>query len=177
MKTESAIFAGGCFWCMEPPFDEIDGVLGTTSGYAGGATENPSYKEVCSGTTGHTEVVKIDFDPDKVTYEKLLQTFWRNIDPTQENRQFADVGTQYRTAIFCFDDQQLEQAEASKKKLDESGVLPGPVVTEITMAQKFWPAEEYHQKFYKTNPTHYYGYRNACGRDRRLKELWDGKEL
>lgn len=176
MKTESAIFGGGCFWCMEPPFDKLDGVISTTSGYAGGLTDNPTYDEICAGDSGHAEVVQVVFDPEKVTYAQLLKVFWRNIDPTTLNRQFADSGTQYRTAIFYLDETQKEKAEASKKVAAQNKNLKGPIVTEISPAPKFWPAEEYHQKFYKTNPGRYNRYKNACGRDRSLKELWGDVE-
>jgi peptide-methionine (S)-S-oxide reductase len=169
--TAQATFAGGCFWCMEPPFDGLEGVISTTSGYIGGHTESPSYEEVSSGTTGHTEAVEIVYDPKKVTYEKLLDVFWHNVDPTTPNRQFCDGGTQYRSAIFYHDAEQKRLAEASKRKLEESGRFPR-VVTEIVQAGPFYPAEDYHQDYYRKNPIRYRYYRFGCGRDARLEELW-----
>ncbi len=168
-----ATFAGGCFWCMEPPFDKTPGVLSTTSGYAGGKEKAPTYREVSSGRTGHAEVVQVVYDPGKVTYEQLLDVFWRNIDPLDEGGQFCDRGRQYRTGIFYEGEAQKAAAEASKKALEESGRLPGPIVTEITaLDASFYPAEEYHQDFYKKSAVRYHSYRAGCGRDRRLKELW-----
>ena len=169
-KSESAIFAGGCFWCMEPPFDKLDGVVSTTSGYIGGHQKDPTYKQVSAGVTGHTEAVEIVFDPDKVSYEKLLEVFWLNIDPLNARGQFCDFGTQYRTGIFYLDDEQRKYAEKSREKVIEK--LGKPVVTEITAATKFYPAEGYHQNYYQVNPVRYNYYRWSCGRDRRLKELW-----
>jgi peptide-methionine (S)-S-oxide reductase len=168
-----ATFAGGCFWCMEPPFDALDGVVATTSGYMGGRVKDPSYEQVSSGGTGHAEVVQVRYDPAKVTYEKLLEVFWHNVDPTVRDRQFCDVGEQYRTAIFVHDDAQRRLAEESKKRIEAAGTLPGPVVTPIVTAGPFYPAEEYHQDFYKKNPLRYGTYRAGCGRDARLKKLWD----
>ncbi len=170
--TAKAIFAGGCFWCMEPPYDKLDGVIATTSGYIGGKTRNPTYEQVSSGATGHTEVVQVEYDPKKVSYEKLLEVFWVNIDPTVKNRQFCDVGTQYRTGIFYTDDEQRRLAEASKAKVEATKPFKQPIVTEITAAAEFWPAEDYHQDYYKKNPVRYKFYRSGCGRDERLKELW-----
>lgn len=168
-----ATFAGGCFWCMEPPFDAIDGVVSTTSGYTGGKEENPTYEQVSSGATGHAEAVEVVFDPDKVTYEMLLEVYWRNIDPTVENRQFCDLGRQYRTAIFFHGPAQKRAAEESKHRLQTSGVLKGAaIVTELVPAGAFWPAEEYHQDYYLRNPLRYQYYRWRCGRDARLQELW-----
>ena len=167
-----ATFAGGCFWCMEPPFDKIDGVLATISGYSGGAEKDPTYKQVSSGRTGHTEVVQVHYDPARVSYEELLDVFWRNIDPLTENRQFCDWGSQYRTAIFFHDEEQGRLAEASKRAIEESGRLEGPIVTEITPFTAFYPAEEYHQDFYKKNPAHYKRYRTGCGRDEALRRIW-----
>lgn len=169
-KSESAIFAGGCFWCMEPPFDKLDGVVSTTSGYIGGHQKDPTYKQVSAGVTGHTEAVEIVFDPDKVSYEKLLEVFWLNIDPFNARGQFCDFGTQYRTGIFYLDDEQRKLAEKSRQRVIEK--LGKPVVTEITAATKFYPAEDYHQNYYQVNPVRYNYYRWSCGRDRRLKELW-----
>jgi peptide-methionine (S)-S-oxide reductase len=165
-----ATFAGGCFWCMEPPFDKLDGVVSTTSGYTGGRTENPTYEQVSAGTTGHTEAVEIVYDPRKVTYAQLLEVFWRNIDPLTADRQFCDVGSQYRAAIFTHDETQRRLAEESKHAVAQR--LQKPVVTEIAAASKFWRAEEYHQDFYKKNPVRYRLYRANCGRDQRLEAIW-----
>jgi methionine-S-sulfoxide reductase len=167
-----ATFAGGCFWCMEPPFDKIPGVVSTTSGYAGGSVVNPSYEQVSAGVTGHTEVVQVVFDPEKVSYEKLLGVFWANIDPFDGGGQFCDRGSQYRTAIFYADDAQKRAAQASKDAIETSAKLPGRIVTEITPLDAFYPAENYHQDYYKKNVRHYQRYRRGCGRDRRLQELW-----
>lgn len=167
-----ATFAGGCFWCMEPPFDKLDGVISTTSGYIGGLRQNPTYKEVTTGKTGHTEAVEVRYDPAKIGYEKLLQVFWRNIDPLTPNAQFCDHGSQYRAGIFFHDEQQRKLAEASKEALVKSGRFKQPIVTEITAATTFWPAEEYHQDYYRKNPVQFQLYKFNCGRDRRLKELW-----
>jgi peptide-methionine (S)-S-oxide reductase len=170
--TEIAIFAGGCFWCVEADFDKVPGVLSTTSGYIGGTVANPSYEQVSSGRTGHTEAVKIVFDPAMVTYDKLLYVFWRNVDPVTRDAQFCDYGTQYRTGIFTLNDRQKRAAEASKAALEKSGRLKRPIVTEVVAAGPFYPAEQYHQNFYKTNPVRYNLYRFNCGRDARLEELW-----
>ena len=171
-RFEKAIFAGGCFWCMEPPFDKLEGVISVTSGYTGGHKENPTYEEVSAGTTGHAEAVQIVFDPAKITYARLLDVFWHNIDPTVQNQQFCDVGTQYRSAIFYLTEEQRRLAEESKRALEKSGRFKGPIYTEIVPASRFYPAEEYHQKYYKKNPIRYHFYRYNCGRDERLKELW-----
>jgi len=170
--TARAIFAGGCFWCMEHPYDKLPGVISTTSGYIGGHVPNPSYEQVTSGRTGHTEAVEVVYDPAQVSYETLLQVFWRNIDPLTENRQFCDVGPQYRSGIFVLDDEQRTLAEASRTDLEASGRFDRPIVTEISAAGMFYPAEAYHQDFYLKNPLRYRLYRSNCGRDRRLKELW-----
>ncbi|QQR73030.1 MAG: peptide-methionine (S)-S-oxide reductase MsrA [Holophagales bacterium] len=170
--SAKATFAGGCFWCMEPPFEKLDGVLSVTSGYTGGTKTNPTYEEVSSGGTGHLESVEILFDPAKVSYEQLLEVFWRNVDPTDGGGQFCDRGEQYRTAIFVHDAAQRSAAEASKAALDAAKRLPGPVVTPILAASAFYPAEEYHQDYWKKNPLRYRYYRGGCGRDERLKELW-----
>lgn len=167
-----ATFAGGCFWCMEPPFDALDGVVSTTSGYTGGRLENPTYEQVSSGGTGHYEAIRIQYDPGKVSYEKLLEVFWVNVDPTDGGGQFCDRGSQYRTAIFYHTEDQREAAQASKTALEESGRLPKPVVTPIEPASAFFPAEDYHQDYYKKNPIRYKFYRTGCGRDRVLKKLW-----
>jgi methionine-S-sulfoxide reductase len=175
MKTELATFAGGCFWCMEKPFYEQDGVTGVVSGYIGGHVKNPSYKEVCEGNTGHTEAVQLSFNPDKVSFEKLLELFWRQIDPTDAGGQFYDRGSQYRTGIFYHSEEQRQQAELSKKKLEESGVFKEKIVTEITKATEFYPAEEYHQCYYKKNPWHYNSYRKGSGRDKYLESVWENE--
>jgi len=167
-----ATFAGGCFWCMEPPYDKLPGVISTTSGYMGGKTKNPTYEQVSSGRTGHAEVVQVVYDPKIVSYDKLLQVFWRNIDPTQRDGQFCDHGSQYRTAIFYHDEEQRRLAEASKAALVKSKPFKGDIVTQIVKAEDFYPAEEYHQDYYKKNPARYKFYRTGCGRDARLTELW-----
>jgi|SRR5437868_1582085 len=169
-RLKTAIFAGGCFWCMEHPFDEIDGVVSVTSGYTGGTKATPTYEEVSAGTTGHAEAVQVIFDPAKVNYQKLVDVFWRNVDPLTANAQFCDHGTQYRSAIFYQDDEQKRAAEVSKlvvaKRFDK------PIATQIVQAGPFWPAEGYHQHYYKTNPVRYKFYRYNCGRDQRLEQLW-----
>lgn len=171
-ETAVATFAGGCFWCMEPPFDQLDGVISTTSGYTGGHTNKPTYEQVSAGATGHAEAVRIVYDPSKINYAKLLEVYWRNVDPTTPNRQFCDSGSQYRSAIFYHDDTQKRLAEQSKQALQKSKPFPGPIVTEITAATEFYPAEDYHQDYYLKNPIRYKLYRYGCGRDRRLQELW-----
>ncbi len=171
-KHATATFAGGCFWCMEPPFDKLEGVISTTSGYTGGQKQDPSYKEVSAGGTGHTEAVQVVYDPARVAYEKLLEVFWRNIDPVAVDRQFCDAGTQYRSGIFYHDDTQKRLAEESKKALEASGRFDQPIATEIVEAATFYPAEEYHQDYYKKNPIRYKLYRTGCGRDQRLEEIW-----
>lgn len=171
-KTAVATFAGGCFWCMEPPFDALPGVLSTTSGYMGGAVRNPTYAQVSAGGTGHAEVVQVRYDPAKVSYDKLLEVYWRNVDPTVTDRQFCDVGNQYRTTIFVHDEAQRQAALASRAALEKSKPFAAAIVTPIAEAGEFWPAEEYHQDYYRKNPVRYTYYRNGCGRDRRLKELW-----
>lgn len=167
-----ATFAGGCFWCMEHPFDELPGVISTTSGYIGGTVENPTYRQVSSGTTGHIEAVQIEYDPDQVSYETLLDVFWRNVDPLDAGGQFCDRGSQYQSQIFYHNPDQREVAEASKRALNNSGDLPGAIVTDITAADTFYPAEAYHQNYYETHPVRYRVYRFGCGRDQRLDELW-----
>ena len=164
-----ATFAGGCFWCMEPPYDKLDGVISTTSGYTGGQKEHPTYKEVSAGGTGHAEAVQVLYDPSKVSYEELLAVFWKNIDPTVLDQQFCDHGDQYRTAIFYHNDEQKQLAEASEIPVVERF---GKVYTEIVSASTFYPAEEYHQDYYQKNPLRYKFYRHSCGRDDRLEELW-----
>jgi|SRR5688572_7460982 len=167
-----ATFAGGCFWCMEPPYDKLPGVSATISGYMGGRTANPTYETVSSGTSGHTEVVHVVYDPAKVSYEKLLEVFWVNIDPTVKNRQFCDTGSQYRTGVFYHDETQRKAAEASKASLEKSKPFKEPLLTPIEMAGAFYPAEDYHQDYYTKNPVKYQLYRQGCGRDARLRQLW-----
>ena len=168
----TATFAGGCFWCMEPPFDALDGVLSTTSGYIGGDTSKPSYEQVSAGGTGHAEAVQVIYDPTKISYAELLDVFWRNIDPLAVDRQFCDIGDQYRSAIFARDDEQEKLARASREAIASSGKLEGRIVTEIVKGGEFWPAEEYHQDYYQKNPVRYKYYRDSCGRDRRLTKIW-----
>jgi peptide-methionine (S)-S-oxide reductase len=167
-----AIFAGGCFWCMEPPFDKVDGVISTTSGYTGGTKVAPTYKEVSSGRTGHYEALQVEYDPARVTYQRLLEVFWHNIDPLDANGQFCDRGGQYRSAIFAGHDNQRALAEASKAALEKSGKLPGRIATEILPTTAFYAAEAEHQDYYRKNPVRYAYYRWNCGRDRRLEQLW-----
>ena len=174
-STATATFAGGCFWCMEPPFDKLDGVLSTTSGYTGGSQENPTYKQVSRGGTGHAEVVQVVYDPEKVSYAELLDVFWHNIDPTRIDGQFCDHGDQYRSEVFYHDDNQKQLAEQSKAALVELKPFDKPVLTQITEASEFYPAEDYHQDYYVKNPVRYKFYRYGCGRDSRLEELW-GKQ-
>ena len=167
-----ATFAGGCFWCMEGPFDQVPGVVSTTSGYTGGSVKRPSYEQVSTGTTGHAESVEVLYDPTKVGYAQLLEVFWHNVDPTDGGGQFCDRGNQYRTAVFFHDDEQRRLAEQSKKDLEASGKLKRPIVTQVVPAGEFYAAEDYHQDFYKKNAFRYRYYRLNCGRDARLKELW-----
>ena len=174
--TAVATFAGGCLWCMEPPFDRLDGVISTTSGYTGGSTENPTYKEVSSGRTGHAEAVQIVYDPKRVSYEQLLDVFWHNIDPTSAGGQFCDGGDQYRSEIFYHDPEQKRIADRSRAALEQTKPFRQPVVTEITAASNFWPAEDFHQDYYQKNPVRYKFYRYGCGRDKRLEELWGQPE-
>ncbi|MEM8610501.1 MAG: peptide-methionine (S)-S-oxide reductase MsrA [Cyanobacteria bacterium P01_H01_bin.105] len=168
--TAMATFAGGCFWCMEHPFDELEGVAATTSGYMGGTVEAPSYRQVSSGTTGHAEVVQVEYDPESVSYETLLEIFWRNVDPLDAQGQFCDKGSQYRSIVFYHNDAQLQFAEHSKQAV--SSLFNQPVATEILPAGTFYPAEDYHQNYYQTHPARYRLYRFGCGRDQRLAELW-----
>ena len=169
-QTAKATFAGGCFWCMEPPFDELAGVISTTSGYIAGKTKNPTYEQVSTGSTGHTEALQVAYDPKKITYEKLLEVFWRNIDPLAANGQFCDLGSQYRSGIFYHDGNQKSAAEKSKKSIQTR--FKQPVATEITGATVFYPAEDYHQDYYKKNPVRYKLYSHGCGRAQRLEEVW-----
>ena len=175
--TAKAVFAGGCFWCVESDFDKVPGVLSTTSGYTGGNVPNPSYEQVSAHTTGHAEAVLIVFDPKKVSYQQLVEHYWRTIDPTTKDRQFCDAGSPYRTAIFAQDAEQLKIAQASKAALEKSKPFKEPIVTEVVMGGPFYPAEEYHQDYYKKNPVRYNYYRLSCGRDARLKELWGSQAI
>jgi len=167
-----ATFAAGCFWCAEEAMDKVPGVVSTTSGYMGGMRRNPTYQEVSTGTTGHTEVVQVVYDPKKVSYERLLEQFWVNHDPTVIDRQFCDVGSQYRPSIFWHDEEQKRLAEASKAKWDMVKPFKQPIVTPIVKAGEFWPAEDYHQNYYQKNPVRYKFYVTGCGRYARLDELW-----
>ncbi|MGD1854244.1 MAG: peptide-methionine (S)-S-oxide reductase MsrA [Leptolyngbyaceae cyanobacterium] len=168
--TAQATFAGGCFWCMEHPFDELSGVTATTSGYMGGTVVSPTYPQVSSGTTGHAEVVQVEYDTDLVSYETLLDTFWRNVDPLDARGQFCDKGSQYRSIVFYHDDIQRELAQTSKQAVDK--LFEKDIATEILPAQTFYPAEDYHQNYYQTHPARYRVYRFGCGRDQRLSQLW-----
>ena len=171
-NTEKAYFAGGCFWCMEPPFEVLDGVIEATSGYMGGEIENPTYEQVSMGNTGHAEVVEIEYDPNIITYSELLEVFWRNIDPTALNYQFAEVGSQYRTEIFTVGPEQMEEALSSKDELEKSNKFDKPIVTAITEAPVFYIAEEYHQDFYKKQSARYKIYAEASGRKGFLEDTW-----
>jgi peptide-methionine (S)-S-oxide reductase len=171
-----ATFAGGCFWCMEQAFQDIDGIVSVTSGYTGGQKANPTYEEVSAGRTGHAEAIKIVYDPAKVSYGRLLEVFWRNIDPTTPDQQFCDIGSQYRSAIFYHDEAQQRLAEESKKKVEAAKPFKAPIVTQIAPASVFYAAEEYHQDYYKKNPLKYKFYKHNCGRAQRLAQLWgEGK--
>jgi len=170
--TAKATFAGGCFWCMEEAFDPVPGVISTTSGYMGGQVKNPTYEQVTTGRTGHAEVVQVEYDPSKVTYARLLEVFWRNIDPTQKDAQFCDYGSQYRSGIFYHDEEQKRLAEASRAALVKNKPLKGEIVTEITKSSQFYSAEGYHQDYYLKNPARYKFYKSGCGRATRLKQLW-----
>jgi methionine-S-sulfoxide reductase len=172
-KQQKATFAGGCFWCIESEFKAIEGVVAAVSGYTAGHIENPTYEQVCSGTTGHIEAVEVVFDPDEISYEELVEAFWRQIDPTDKDGQFADRGPQYQPVIFYHDDTQKEIAENSLAKLEMSGRFQNPIATEIRPAEKFFPAEDYHQDYYLKQPTHYKMYRHGSGRAGFLKKVWD----
>ena len=171
-NLETAIFAGGCFWCTESDFDKLAGVVSTTSGYIGGTVKNPTYEQVSAGKTGHIEAVKIHFDNTKTNFSQLLAAYWLTIDPLTANRQFCDIGSQYRSVIFYRNSEQKELAEISKKAMEASGRFTQPIVMEILPATEFYHAEEYHQDYYIKNPLRYAYYRNTCGRDKRLEELW-----
>ena len=173
---QKATFAGGCFWCMEPPFENLEGVFEVVSGYSGGSEENPTYQQVSAGMTGHREVVQVVYDPSKVSYEELLEVFWRQIDPTDSEGQFADRGNQYETAIYFHDDEQKMLAEKSRDELAQSGRFDRPIVTEILTAGPFYPAEDYHQDYYKKNSTHYKRYRKGSGREGYLEKTWGGED-
>lgn len=170
-----ATFAGGCFWCMEPPFDKLDGVISTTSGYTDGHRINPTYKEVSAGNTGHTEAIQIKYNPSKIRYQQLLEVFWKNIDPTTKDSQFCDHGTQYRSGIYYHDMTQQKAAEASLESLRQNKSFKETITTELDAATTFYPAEDYHQNYYLKNPVRYQFYRYSCGRDQRLDELWGEK--
>ena len=175
-SNHKATFAGGCFWCMEPPFENLDGVFEVVSGYSGGAEKNPTYQEVAAGKTGHREVIQVVYDPSRVSYEELLEVFWRQIDPTDSEGQFADRGNQYETAIYYHDEEQKILAEKSRDELAQSGRFDRPIVTEILAAGPFYPAEDYHQDYYKKNSTHYKRYRKGSGREDYLEKTWGGEE-
>jgi methionine-S-sulfoxide reductase len=172
----AAVFAGGCFWCMESDFDKLDGVVHTTSGYAGGHVKNPTYRVVTSEISGHKEVVRVVWDTSKLTYEQVLDYYWRHVDPTDEGGQFCDRGDSYETAVFTSDPEQEKVAKASKAALDARGVLPARIVTPILPLTTFWPAEEYHQDFHEKNPGRYMPYRMGCGRDMRVAQVWAGEK-
>jgi len=171
-RLSSAIFAGGCFWCVESDFDKVDGVIETVSGYTGGEIANPTYKQVSKENTGHYEAVKVTYDPDLVSYDTLVEYFFRHVDPTDPYGQFCDKGDSYRTAIFVNTDDERAVAEAEIAEIETSGVLKDPVVTRVIQAETFWPAEDYHQNYYKKNPLKYRYYRASCGRDGRVEDLW-----
>jgi peptide-methionine (S)-S-oxide reductase len=173
-KQETAIFAGGCFWCMEKPFDHLDGVISTLSGYTGGHVIDPTYEQVSVGGTGHFEAMQVIYDPTKIDYKTLLDTFWLNIDPLDNNGQFCDKGEQYKSAIFYQNDEEKAIAEKSLEEIAKK--LGAKIATTIVKASKFYPAEEYHQDYYQKNPIRYYFYRGRCGRDERLQELWGDKD-
>ncbi len=170
--TATATFAGGCFWCTESDFEKVPGVIAAVSGYIGGSKPDPTYEEVSSGATGHAEAVEIVFDPARVSYQRLLYVYWRSVDPTVKDRQFCDEGPQYRTAIFTHDETQKKLADASKAEIEKSGRIKNPIQTQIVTAGIFYPAEDYHQDYYKKNPLRYRYYRYACGREARLQEIW-----
>ena len=171
-KTETAVFAGGCFWCMEPPYDALDGVISTTSGYIGGSQKDADYEKVSGGGTGHFEAIEVKYDPSKVSYEKLLEVFWHNIDPLDGTGQFCDKGSQYLSAVFPKNDEERVLAEASKAAVAPAGAPTGAIKTQILAASPFYAAEDYHQDYYQKNPVRYKFYRYSCGRDKRLEQLW-----
>jgi peptide-methionine (S)-S-oxide reductase len=169
---QKATFAGGCFWCMEEVFEKVEGVISATSGYTGGQKTNPIYQDVSAGITGHAEAVEVLYDPAKVTYATLLEVYWRNIDPTTPNQQFCDVGNQYRAAIFYHSDEQKRLVEESRQRVEKTKTFKDPLITQLSAASTFYPAEEYHQDFYKKNPIRYKAYKFNCGRTQQLEELW-----
>ncbi len=171
----TATFAGGCFWCMEKPFDDLEGVVSTTSGYTGGTVADPTYYQVSAGGTGHVEAVQVRYDPSRVSYDTLLEVFWKNVDPLDNAGQFCDKGSQYRSKVFVHNDQQRQLAEASKQALDQKKFSGTDIATEIEQAQTFYTAEEYHQDYYLKHPIRYNYYRTGCGRDQRLEEVWGSK--
>ena len=170
--TAKAYFAGGCFWCMEEAFEKFDGVTAVVSGYMGGTVADPTYEQVSDGRTGHAESIEVTYDPSKVTYQKLLDAFWRNIDPVTPNAQFCDHGTQYRAVVFYSTDEEKRLSEESKSKIEQSKRLPVPIVTQLAQASTFYQAEDYHQDYYKKNPLRYKYYKYSCGRAQRLEALW-----
>ena len=170
--SAKATFAGGCFWCMEQSFEVLPGVIEVISGYTGGKSKNPTYEDVSGGSTGHVEAIQVSYDPEKISYEELLEAFWHNIDPTNGKGQFCDIGNQYRSIIFYHDEKQKRLAEQSKALLEKNKPFSGSIKTQIRPASKFYPAEKYHQNYYSKNPLAYKFYRFTCGRDRRLNELW-----
>jgi peptide-methionine (S)-S-oxide reductase len=172
LQQTKATFAGGCFWCMEEAFEEVEGVASVVSGYTGGQVEKPTYEQVSAGGTDHTESIEVTFDPTRVTYQQLLEVFWQNVDPTTPNAQFCDHGNQYRTAIFYHDENQRQLIDESKQRIERAKTFPEPIVTEISPASAFYPAEEYHQDFYTKNPIRYKYYKWNCGRAKRLEQLW-----
>ena len=172
-EVRTAIFAGGCFWCIEADFEKLPGVIAAESGYTAGRTVNPTYEQVSAGSTGHTEAIRVTYDPQKVSYRQLVDYFWRHIDPTVKNRQFCDVGSQYRSGIYWQNEAERKAAESSRDTLLASGKLPR-IETEIVAASPFYPAEEYHQDYYKKNPIRYAYYRQGCGRDARVQQIWGG---
>lgn len=174
-ELEKATFAGGCFWCIEHPFEHLDGVSAVISGYTGGVEKNPTYQHVSSGKTGHVEAVQIRYDPKKISYQELLEVFWRQFDPTDAGGSFVDRGSQYTSAIFYHNEQQKKWAEISKAKLEKAQIFDKPIVTPIRPAVTFYPAEEYHQDYYKKNPVHYKRYRSGSGRDQFIKTVWGEK--
>lgn len=176
-KVETAIFAGGCFWCTEADFDKVDGVISTVSGYTGGTVDNPAYRQVTSGKTGHYEAVEVSYDPAKVSYEDLVDYYFRTVDPTDPKGQFCDKGSSYRTAVFVEDDKERAIVESEIEDIEAAGTLPGPVVTKVLDEQTFWPAEDYHQNYHQTASVKYRFYRNGCGRDAKLKKLWGDEAM
>ena len=170
--TAKAYFAGGCFWCMEEAFEKVDGVIAVVSGYMGGTVANPTYEQVSDGRTGHAESIEVTYDPTKITYQKLLDAFWRNVDPITPNAQFCDHGNQYRSVVFYTTDEEKQLAEESKSKIEQSKRLPAPIMTQLVKAPTFYPAEDYHQDYYKKNPLRYKYYKYSCGRAQRLEVLW-----